>query len=87
MSECECNQSVDRKCGVCDEKCGTKKKYCREHDYFMICGECGFTCDSCKQKGLEYVSGQGGHPYIYNNNDEKSYFLDDMTKPYINYFK
>ncbi len=82
---CECNQTVDVKCGICDLKCGTEKKNCRIHGPFMICGKPGVTCDECQRLGLLYVSGHGGSPYILNKTTGEEFFTSGLTKPFIDH--
>ena len=82
----ECNKLHDVKCNICDKVCGTKKRECDKHrTMWMICGDIGITCDECKSKELEFVSGYGGSPYIKKGN--ATYWLDDLKlRPYIRNF-
>ena len=84
---CNCDKQIDDLCPICCTVKGQKKMFCGTHDKIMICGPCLKACDDCKNKGLRYMSGYGGAPYIHDLIDNKKYFLEDLEKPFIKHFQ
>lgn len=79
VSQCVCDNDFEHtfECGICKSNF---KKTVSKDDYFKknycpgkhgdkviaICGMPGQTCSSCSEKGLRYVSGDGGPTRIVN---------------------
>jgi hypothetical protein len=84
---CFCSQEINVFCPLCDTKMGTEKHHCEQHDPVMICGKPRPACRQCESRGLTFISGHGGPPYVYDNITDKNYSLHELPlKPLIKHF-
>jgi len=86
-SECVCHIKTATYCGICNEPTArTKPMYCPLHP--QICGEAEITCNTCKKKGLELISGTGGPDQIIDHTNNKTYSESELTlRPYVRNFE
>ena len=84
MDNCNCSQTVNIVCPLCDIVYGTEKKHCKQHDTIYIYGKSLHECQTCRSKGFIFMSGYGG---VYDNVNNKRYYLDELhLKPLIKNF-
>ena len=85
MDNCTCENKnlIESLCLCCSEKfffqpSETNRQLNSKH--LSICGvNEGNTCDKCTEKGLVYVSGYGGPPYILDKNTDVKTFVTQKS--------